>query len=139
MEDLVDMIEKILEKSNRIQQGFLDRLEENDDRLGRLEGRISSIQNLIEASARLSAGNNDSILRQIDGIADRQKLMSGLIENIEDKYPGFLQQIADDSGELHRFVNIYVNDEDIRFINGKDTPLNSGDVVAFLPALSGGL
>lgn len=85
MEDLVDMIEKILEKSNRIQQGFLDRLEENDDRLGRLEGRISSIQNLIEASARLSAGNNDSILRQIDGIADRQKLMSGLIENIEDK------------------------------------------------------
>ena len=85
MEDLVDMIEKILEKSNRIQQGFLDRLEENDDRLGRLEGRISSIQNLLEASARLSAGNNDSILRQIDGIADRQKLMSGLIENIEDK------------------------------------------------------
>ena len=85
MEDLVDMIEKILEKSNRIQQGFLDRLEENDDRLGRLEGRISSIQNLIEASARLSAGNNDSISRQIDGIADRQKLMSGLIENIEDK------------------------------------------------------
>ena len=55
MEDLVDMIEKILEISNRIQQGFLDRLEENDDRLGRLEGRISSIQNLIEASARLSA------------------------------------------------------------------------------------
>ena len=50
-----------------------------------MEGRISSIQNLIEASARLSAGNNDSILRQIDGIADRQKLMSGLIENIEDK------------------------------------------------------
>ena len=65
--------------------------------------------------------------------------ISELIENIEDKYPGFLQQIADDSGELHRFVNIYVNDEDIRFINGKDTLLNSGDGVAFLPALSGGL
>ena len=99
MENLVDMIEKILEKSNRIQQGFLDRLEANDLRLGRIEGRISSIENkledlyanhnnqlvVIEQSAKLNAGNNDSISRQIDGIADRQKLMSGLIENIEDK------------------------------------------------------
>ena len=99
MENLVDMIEKILEKSNRIQQGFLDRLEANDLRLSRLEGQIKSIDNRladlyanhnnqlvqIEASAKLNAGNNDSISRQIDGIADRQKLMSGLIENIEDK------------------------------------------------------
>ena len=99
MENLVDMIERILEKSNRIQQGFLDRLEANDLRLGRIEGRISSIENkledlyanhnnqlvVIEQSAKLNAGNNDSISRQIDGIADRQKLMSGLIENIEDK------------------------------------------------------
>jgi len=66
-------------------------------------------------------------------------VISELIENIEGKYPGFLQQIADESGELHRFVNVYVNDEDIRFIDGKDTLLNPGDIVAFLPALSGGL
>ena len=99
MENLVDMIERILEKSNRIQQGFLDRLEANDLRLSRLEGQIKSIDNrladlyanhnnqlvVIEQSAKLNAGNNDSISRQIDGIADRQKLMSGLIENIEDK------------------------------------------------------
>ena len=82
------------------------------------------------------------IQKVVDGNSEFEaegSTISELIENIEDKYPGFLQQIADDSGELHRFVNIYVNDEDIRFINGKDTPLNSGDVVAFLPALSGGL
>ena len=99
MENLVDMIEKILEKSNRIQQGFLDRLEANDLRLSRLEGQLKSIDNrledlyanhnnqlvVIEQSAKLNAGNNQSILNQIDGIADRQKLMSGLIENIEDK------------------------------------------------------
>tara|TARA_R100000008_G_scaffold86776_1_gene81537 strand:+ start:2955 stop:3269 length:315 start_codon:yes stop_codon:yes gene_type:complete len=99
MENLVDMIERILEKSNRIQQGFLDRLEANDLRLSRLEGQIKSIDNrladlyanhnnqlvVIEQSAKLNAGNNQSILNQIDGIADRQKLMSGLIENIEDK------------------------------------------------------
>ena len=64
--------------------------------------------------------------------------ISELIENIEDKYPGFLQQIADDSGELHRFVNIYVNDEDIRFLAGLKTTIGEGDIVSFLPALAGG-
>jgi len=99
MENLVDMIENILEKSNRIQQGFLDRLEANDLRLGRLEGRISSIENKledlyanhnnqlvqIEAAARLSSANNDNQLRAIDGIADRLKLVEGLVENCESK------------------------------------------------------
>ncbi len=99
MENLVDMIEKILEKSNRIQQGFLDRLEANDLRLARLEGQIKSIDNRledlyanhnnqlvqIEASARLSAGNSDNQLRAIDGIADRLKLVEGLVENCESK------------------------------------------------------
>ena len=61
-----------------------------------------------------------------------------LIENIAGQYPGFLGQIADDKGELHRFVNIYLNDEDIRFLGGKDTAISEGDTVSFLPALSGG-
>ena len=81
MEDLVDMIEKILEKSNRIQQGFLDRIEANDLRLSRLEGRIESIENGIKDLY----ANQSNVLSQLDGIADRQKLMSGLVENIEDK------------------------------------------------------
>jgi molybdopterin synthase sulfur carrier subunit len=61
-----------------------------------------------------------------------------LIDNIESQYPGFRGQIADDNGELHRFVSIYINDEDIRFLSGKDTPVSEGDTISFLPALAGG-
>ena len=81
MENLVNMIEGILEKSNRIQQGFLDRIEANDLRLSRLEGRIESIENSIKDLY----ANQSNVLSQLDGIADRQKLMSGLVENKEDK------------------------------------------------------
>ena len=61
-----------------------------------------------------------------------------LIENIDSQYPGFRGQIADDNGELHRFVNIYLNDEDVRYLQGQDTPLSDGDSVSILPALAGG-
>ena len=81
MENLVDMIENILEKANRIQQGFLDRLEANDLRLSRIEGRIQSIENGIKDLY----ANQSNVLSQLDGIADRQKLMSGLVENIQDR------------------------------------------------------
>ncbi len=81
MENLVDMIEKILEKSNRIQQGFVDRLEANDLRLSRIEGQLKSIDNRLED---LYANHNNQLVR-IDGVADRLKLVSGLVENIEDK------------------------------------------------------
>ena len=81
MENLVNMIEGILEKSNRIQQGFLDRIEANDLRLSRIEGRLQSIENGIKDLY----ANQSNVLSQLDGIADRQKLMSGLVENIEDR------------------------------------------------------
>ncbi len=61
-----------------------------------------------------------------------------LIANIDSRYPGFREQIASENGELHRFVNIYLNDEDIRFLKGADTELNDGDEVSILPALAGG-
>jgi molybdopterin synthase sulfur carrier subunit len=61
-----------------------------------------------------------------------------LIENIETQYPGFANQIMDESGQLRRFVNIYLNDEDVRYLQGKDTPIGDGDEVSFLPALAGG-
>ena len=95
MENLVNMIEGILEKSNRIQQSFLDRIEANDLRLSRIEGRLQSIENGIKDLyanqsnvlnlVQYQADLKNNILSQLDGIADRQKLMSGLVENIEDK------------------------------------------------------
>lgn len=61
-----------------------------------------------------------------------------LLKNLESKYPGFKSQISDADGGLHRFVNIYLNDEDIRYLNALDTQLKDGDVVSILPALAGG-
>lgn len=60
-----------------------------------------------------------------------------LLEDLEGRFPGFKGQIVTD-GQLHRFVNIYLNDEDIRFLGQLDTPLKDGDVLSILPALAGG-
>jgi molybdopterin synthase sulfur carrier subunit len=61
-----------------------------------------------------------------------------VLANLEARFPGFKSQISDGSGGLHRFVNIYLNDEDIRYLNALDTKLKAGDVVSILPALAGG-
>jgi sulfur-carrier protein len=61
-----------------------------------------------------------------------------LIDNIERDYPGFARNIVDEDGELRRFVNIYLNDEDVRYLGGKETAIKEGDTVSFLPALAGG-
>jgi MoaD family protein len=61
-----------------------------------------------------------------------------LLEDLERKYPGFKERVVNEKGELHQFVNIYVNDEDIRFLGNLETPLSDGDVVSILPALAGG-
>ncbi|MBI4300907.1 MAG: MoaD family protein [Chloroflexi bacterium] len=61
-----------------------------------------------------------------------------LLDNLEKQYPGFKAQVTTESGELHRFVNIYINDEDIRYLGELSTPVAEGDVVSILPALAGG-
>ncbi len=60
-----------------------------------------------------------------------------LLNNLDSRYPGFKGQIVTD-GQLHRFVNIYLNDEDIRFLRQLETPLKEGDTLSILPALAGG-
>lgn len=60
-----------------------------------------------------------------------------LLDDIEGRHPGFKEMVMAD-GEIHRFVNIYLNDEDIRFLGKLDTPVKDGDIVSVLPALAGG-
>jgi len=60
-----------------------------------------------------------------------------ILDDLERRYPGFKDLIVS-NGELHRFVNIYLNDEDIRFLEQLDTPLSEGDTLSILPALAGG-
>jgi MoaD family protein len=61
-----------------------------------------------------------------------------VLQGVNERFPGFREQITMEDGSLHRFVNIYINDEDIRFMQQLDTPVESGDVVSILPALAGG-
>ncbi len=61
-----------------------------------------------------------------------------MIETLNDAHPGLKDRLCDESGELRRFVNIYVNEEDIRFLKGKDTSLKDGDEVSIVPAIAGG-
>lgn len=60
------------------------------------------------------------------------------IEKLEEQYPGFRERLLDENGELRRFVNLYLNDEDIRFLKGVDTELKDGDVLSIVPAIAGG-
>ena len=64
--------------------------------------------------------------------------ITDLVNTLEASYPGIKSRLCDDSGELRRFVNIYVNDEDVRFSGGLDTTLSDGDSVTILPAVAGG-
>lgn len=64
--------------------------------------------------------------------------ITDLVNTLEASYPGIKSRLCDESGELRRFVNIYVNEEDIRFLKGKDTALKTGDEVSIVPAIAGG-
>ncbi len=82
-----------------------------------------------------------SVLQRVVGAKSVQgegETVSDLLEDIERKHPGFKQQITQSDGSLHRFVNIYINDEDIRFLQSLATPVKDGDVLSILPALAGG-
>lgn len=61
-----------------------------------------------------------------------------LIENLEAQHPGLRERLVDDKGQVRRFVNIFVGDEDIRFLKQLDTPLGEGAQVSIVPAIAGG-
>ena len=60
------------------------------------------------------------------------------VEELEGKFPGIKERIVDEEGEIRRFINVYVNEEDIRFLENQDTPLKEGDDVSIIPAIAGG-
>ena len=64
--------------------------------------------------------------------------IENIIENLESNYTGIKERICDEAGNIRRFVNIYLNDEDIRFLDGKTTTVNDGDEVSIIPAIAGG-
>jgi len=64
--------------------------------------------------------------------------VEGVISELETRYPAMKGRLRDESGALRRFVNLYVNGEDVRFKNGLETSLQSGDELSIIPAVAGG-
>ena len=82
-----------------------------------------------------------TILRPYTGgdknVAAEGATLGALIIDLDVRYPGIRERIVDEQG-LRRFVNLYLNDEDVRFLGGLDTPVADGDSVTILPAVAGG-
>jgi molybdopterin synthase sulfur carrier subunit len=65
--------------------------------------------------------------------------VAAIIEDVESRHPGLKERICDDAGKVRRFVNLYVNGEDIRFLSSLDTPVKDGDEISIVPAIAGGM
>lgn len=73
-----------------------------------------------------------------ESIEIESNTVGGAIEELEGKFPGIKERLVDEEGEIRRFVNVYVNEEDIRFLENQDTPLKEGDDISIIPAIAGG-
>jgi molybdopterin synthase sulfur carrier subunit len=73
-----------------------------------------------------------------DVIKSQGKTVGEVLRSLTDAYPGLEERLRDEKGEVRRFINIYVNDEDIRFIQNLETPLKEGDQISIIPAIAGG-
>ena len=82
-----------------------------------------------------------ALARHTDGVkvidSDARNL-NGLLAEFDSKFPALAANVKDDSGKLRRFINVYVNDEDIRFLGGDSHPFEDGDEVMLIPSIAGG-
>jgi molybdopterin synthase sulfur carrier subunit len=90
-----------------------------------------TIQVRVTAVLQKLTGGQKAIVASGTTVAD-------LLDDIDRHHPGFKAQMYGPDGKLHRFVNVYLNDEDIRYTGGVDTAIKPGDVLDILPALAGG-
>ena len=73
-----------------------------------------------------------------DRVAVDADTLQGVIQAMEDQYPGVKARLCDDQGEIRNFVNIYINGEDVRFLDGLGSSTKSGDEISIVPAVAGG-
>ena len=81
-------------------------------------------------------------LRELSGGASEISVEGGTVKEslaaLDAAHPGFAGRLHDDTGSLRRFVNVFLDDEDIRFLDGVDTPVKDGNVLSIVPAVAGG-
>lgn len=85
----------------------------------------------IPTTMRPISGGASSV--EVEGATLREVLAA-----LESAHPGFSDRLFDASGELHKFVNVFVSDDDVRYLQGLDTPVKAGDTVSLIPAVAGG-
>ena len=85
----------------------------------------------IPAPLRKLTNNEEVVEVKADSIREA-------IVELQSRYPGIKERLVDESGEVRRFVNVYVNEEDIRFLANQQTPLKDGDEISIIPAIAGG-
>ena len=85
----------------------------------------------IPTTLRPMAGGKPTV--EVDGAT-----VGEVLGNLDAAHPGFKDRLLDDDGALRRFVNIFVADDDVRFLKGLDTPVPAGETVAIIPAVAGG-
>lgn len=85
----------------------------------------------IPTTLRSLAGGSSEV--QVDGAT-----VGEVLGNLDASHPGFRDRLLDDEGGLRRFVNVFVADDDVRYLQGLDTPVPDGETVAIIPAVAGG-
>lgn len=78
------------------------------------------------------------ITQERDVVTTSGENLGAAIAALDQAYPGIAARVLDEQGEIRRFVNVFINGEDVRFLNGLRTPLQAGDEVSIVPAVAGG-
>ncbi|MBZ5537579.1 MAG: MoaD/ThiS family protein [Acidobacteriia bacterium] len=86
---------------------------------------------LIPTPLKRFAGNADAV--EVDAAT-----VQDIIDTLEERYPGFRGRLCDEGGQLRRFINVYINGEDVRFLNNLATSIPEGAEVSIIPAIAGG-
>lgn len=92
---------------------------------------MPAVKVLIPTPLRKLTGEQETVAVEADSVA-------ALLNALEAAHPGIGARLVDEQGNLRRFVNLYVNGEDVRFLQGKDTALSDNDEVSIVPAIAGG-
>jgi len=74
----------------------------------------------------------------VSEVAVEGATVGDVLKNLESVHPGFAERLLDDEGGLRRFVNVFVADDDVRFLEGLNTPVPDGETVSIIPAVAGG-
>lgn len=90
-----------------------------------------SVMVRVPAPLRRLTGGQDKVPSEGEHLRD-------VIDFLEERFPGFEDRLCDEKGELRNFVNVYVNGEDVRFLQGLETELKDGDEISVVPAVAGG-